>query len=102
MFHQRLTYIMGPLNMNQTLGPRKRDRLRIMAEILSIATHDKKKTHIIRTCNLSSKMFQRYADTLLNKGLISLVNDSGGAFYKTTEKGQDFIKRYEKINEILL
>lgn len=88
--------------MNQTLGTRKRDRLRIMAEILSVATNNKKKTHIIRMCNLSSKMFQRYADTLLDKGLISLVNHSGGTFYKTTEKGQDFIRRYQKINEILL
>jgi len=88
--------------MNRPLGIRKRDRLGIMAEILSMTNHDKKKTHIINKCNLSSKMFQRYSETLLDKGLIAVENNSGGTFYRTTDKGQDFLRRYEKINEILL
>lgn len=82
-----------------------RDRLQIIADVLSAAAEGAKKVHIMYRANLSYALLSRYLKEVVNSGLIAL--DSGDR-YGLTRRGREFLerfseysKRYNKIQEQL-
>ena len=69
-----------------------RDRLQIIADMLSIAYHGAKKTHIMYQANLSFKVASKYLRDLLDAKLIT-YNDN---LLAITHKGLDFIDKYDE------
>ncbi|MDH5390537.1 MAG: winged helix-turn-helix domain-containing protein [Candidatus Bathyarchaeota archaeon] len=74
----------------------KRDRLKIIAEILQAAKNGAKKTHIMYQCNLSYHQTKKLLTFLLETGFIRIGNS-----YDTTEKGLRFLQTYQTL-ELLL
>jgi len=70
---------------------RYRDRLQIIADILSIAGGGAKKTRIMYQANLSYRLLCRYLDEVLDAGLVKSEN---GESYVLTAKGKEFLGRY--------
>jgi predicted transcriptional regulator len=74
-----------------------RNRLETLYIILTIAISGVKKTHILYGANLSHSQLNKFLDILINKELIMKKNDS----YITTNKGQNFIKEFERIQSLM-
>jgi len=72
-----------------------RDRLQIIADILSIASKQAKKTQIMYQANLSYKLLCRYLNEVLDTGLVSFEN---GDYYALTAKGKEFLSRHEEYS----
>jgi predicted transcriptional regulator len=68
-----------------------RDRLQIIAEILSIVSRGAKKTQIMYQANLSYKLLCRYLGEVLNAGLVGFDDED---CYVLTSKGKEFLDRY--------
>jgi len=62
-----------------------RDRLQIIADMLSIARNGAKKTQIMYQANLSYRLLGRYLREVLNAGLVKFEN---GNSYVLTAKGK--------------
>ena len=77
----------------------RRGRLEIIADILSVAMEEAKKTEIVYRANLNFERAGKYLPYLEEKGLIE--NENMGREYKTTEKGREFLRDYQKMKERL-
>jgi predicted transcriptional regulator len=77
----------------------KRDHVEIIAEILELCTKPTVKTQIIYKLNLSYDKAQKCINQLLKLELLKLEEDHKK--YVTTEKGLEFIGKYEKLQELL-
>jgi len=75
----------------------RRGKLEIIAEILYIAREGVGKTEIVYKANLNFIRVKRYLSYLEEKGLI----ENSSSEYKTTEKGKDFLRDYQKMKELL-
>jgi len=75
---------------------RYRDRLQIIADILSIASRRAKKTQIMYQANLSYKLLCRYLGEVLDAGLVSFENEE---CYVLTAKGEEFLNRHEEYSK---
>jgi predicted transcriptional regulator len=73
-----------------------RSSFEIIAEILKISKNGAKKTRIMYTCGLSYKFVQKYLNLLLETSLLRIGNS-----YHTTEKGIEFLRKYQTL-ELLL
>lgn len=73
-----------------------RSRLRIIADILSIASKGAKKTQIMYQANLSYKLLCRYLNDVLKAGLISFNNKD---CYVLTSKGKEFLCRFDEYSK---
>jgi len=83
-------------------NPRKRrDRLYIIAEILSIAREGSLKTQIMYSANLSFAQLNEYLSFLLEMKLLEIVIGNQRTLYKTTAKGVKFLQSYEEISSLL-
>jgi predicted transcriptional regulator len=71
----------------------RRGRLEITAEVLSVAGNGAGKTEIVYKANLNFKRLKRYLDDLEEKGLL----ENSGPFYKTTERGREFLRDYHQM-----
>ena len=81
---------------------RRRDRLRIIADILQITMNSAIKTQIICKANLSSALLKKYLSFLLEKQLIKGTRKNRKSIaYKTTPRGHHFLKNYIEIMEII-
>jgi len=87
----------GPQERLKTLLKGRRSKLEIMVEVLSIARGGVGKTEIVYKANLNFKRVKRYLSYLEEKALI----ENAGLEYKTTEKGEEFLRDYQKMNELL-
>ena len=76
---------------------KRRGKLEIITDILSVAVKDAKKTEIVYKANLNFKRVGKYLPYLEEKGLI----ENMGSEYKTTEKGKRFLQDYRKMKEQL-
>jgi len=76
---------------------KRRGKLEIIVDILSVAMKDAKKTEIVYKANLNFKRVGKYLPYLEEKGLI----ENMGSEYKTTEKGKQFLRDYRKMKEQL-
>ena len=68
----------------------RRSRMDIIADILSVAGEEAKKTHIVYSANLNFARVGEYLQYLADKGLIAIMSRK----YKTTEKGEEFLRSY--------
>jgi len=80
---------------------KKRDRLEVIHDILSIVMKHKnqiKPTPLLRYSNLSSQRFADYYSELLKKELVrEVVDKKGKKFIMLTDKGFKFIEKYKLI-----
>ena len=73
-----------------------RSSFEIIAEILKTSKNGAKKTRIMYTVGLSYKFIQKYLDLLLETSLLRT-----GDSYHTSEKGIEFLRKYQTL-ELLL
>ena len=75
----------------------RRSRMDIIADILSVAGEEAKKTHIVYSANLNFARVGEYLQYLVDKGLI----ENRSREYKTTERGEEFLRTYREMTERL-
>jgi predicted transcriptional regulator len=80
---------------------KRRDRLYIIAEILSIARDTSLKTQIMYKANLSFAQLNEYLNFLLKMELLQRNTEEGKTTYKTTAKGMEYLQNYEEISNLL-
>jgi predicted transcriptional regulator len=80
---------------------KRRDKLRIIAEILEIAKEGTLKTQIMYKANLSFAQLTEYLKFMLKIKLIQKLNRQGKDVYITTDKGLDFLQRQCELTELL-
>jgi len=73
-----------------------RDRLQIIADILSIVGRGAKRTRIMYQANLSYRLLCRYLDEVQDAGLIRFVD---GKSYVLTAKAKEFLSRHEEYSK---
>ena len=73
-----------------------RSSFEIVAEILRVAKKGAKKTRIMYACGLSYRFVEKYLALLLETSLLRIGNS-----YHTTEKGMQFLRKYQTM-ELLL
>jgi predicted transcriptional regulator len=71
-----------------------RDRVDILADVLEAATENRLKTKIMYSANLNHKLLSKYLEEALTLGFVS--TDGNG--YGVTEKGLEFLERYNSIS----
>jgi len=76
---------------------KRRGRTEIIVDILSAAMEGTKKTQIVYKANLNFRRARKYLPYLEEKGLIENI----GSEYKTTEKGKQFLRDYQRMDEQL-
>ena len=79
---------------------KRRNDIEISAEILKVALHGAKKSHIVYRANLNFEVVKRYLKRLNESGLINLPS-IGNRIFKTTPKGREYIHRYENLNNYM-
>lgn len=76
-----------------------RRKLDIIADILTIAAHDPKKTQIMYQANLSYNVLQKYLVELNGASLISYQDQD--KCYGLTDKGRQFLDNYKCYSRII-
>ncbi len=79
---------------------KKRDRLQIIYDILSVIKDKNgkiKPTNVLYKSNLSNQMFSEYMDELAQKGFIVESKTRKRKTYSLTQKGFDYINQYQII-----
>ncbi len=82
----------------------KRQRLEVIYDILRIIRDKKnsiKPTPLLRYSNLSSQGFAKYFEELKEKEFIREVKDKKGKCISLTDKGFQFLDKYEMINKFI-
>jgi len=80
---------------------KRRDKLRIIAEILEIAKNGTLKTQIMYKANLSFAQLNEYLKFMLKIKLMEKIDNRGKDVYVATAKGVDFLQRQSEITELL-
>jgi predicted transcriptional regulator len=78
--------------------------LKIINDILSVARHGERKTHIMYRANLSYDQLNEYLTFLVENKLVAKEVDDdneGAVVYKATQKGRQFLERYAQLQEII-
>ena len=73
-----------------------RSSFEIVAEILRVAKNGAKKTRIMYACGLSYRFVEKYLALLLETSLLRIGNS-----YHTTEKGMQFLRKYQTMDLLL-
>lgn len=90
---------MNPWGSNPS--SKRRDKLYIVAEILEIAKEGTLKTQIMYRANLSFTQLNDYIRFMLKTNLLEKISENDREKYETTEKGMEFLQRYQEITELL-
>ncbi|MEM3703889.1 MAG: winged helix-turn-helix domain-containing protein [Candidatus Bathyarchaeia archaeon] len=80
---------------------KRRDKLYIIAEILEICRDGALKTQIMYRANLSFTQLNEYLNFMLKASFLERFVEDGKELYKATEKGLDFLQRYQELTELL-
>ncbi|RLE93686.1 MAG: hypothetical protein DRN04_06040 [Thermoprotei archaeon] len=77
----------------------RRSKLEIYASIIEAVKKEKKCriTKILLYANLSYDRLTRYLSDLEKAGLVKKEYDERGTYYHVTEKGEEFLKEYQRI-----
>jgi len=91
------------LQSNTTIEPlwERRDKLNILAEIMEVAKGSQLKTRIMYMVNLSFSQVNEYLSFLTEMGFLRVHVENGKKFYETTEKGNNYIKNYSEMTNLL-
>ena len=91
-------------NVDQKVKTRfkNRNRLGIVANILTIAKTGALKTHLMYKANLSYTMLRDYLKFLLDNGLLSESQypEDKVTLYRTTDKGVRFLESYVALKDL--
>ncbi len=79
----------------------RRDRLKIILDILDICNSGANKTKIVYQANLNFKMVNVYIDILMNEGLLHPQDASNGKIFLTTIRGKELLKNVRQIYDRL-
>ena len=82
-------------------SPKRRDKLVIMTEIVSIAKKGTSKTHIMFKANLSFSQLNQYISLLSHTSLLEKSACDGRVIYKATQKGLEFMEKQQQIMDLL-
>ena len=82
-------------------GQKRRDRLRIIAQILEISKSGCLKTQIMYRANLSFAQLNEYLSFLIKIRLLTLENENKKSIYLTSAKGNQYLEKYEDIADLL-
>jgi len=84
---------------------KKRDRLEVIHDILSIIREKKnsiKPTPLLRYSNLSSQRFSEYLKELIGKGMVKEIQDKDGKrFYTLGDRGFKYLSEYKMIRNFI-
>ena len=80
---------------------KRRNRLYIIAEILTIAKEGSLKTQIMYRANLSFAQLNEYLSFLIKIYLLKIQNENGKKIYRTTTKGKKYLEKYKDITNLL-
>ena len=87
-------------NNIETLWER-RDKLNIFAEIMEVAKGRELKTRIMYRVNLSFSQVNEYLSFLTEMGFLRVHVEKKKKFYETTAKGNNYIKNYKEMTNLL-
>jgi predicted transcriptional regulator len=73
---------------------KNRNRLKIIAAILTACNSGNCKTRIMRQANLSYKLLEKYLHIVSRLGLVNV----DGQKYHLTEKGKEFLEKYNHFH----
>jgi predicted transcriptional regulator len=73
----------------------------VVAKILRVAAKGSKEDEIMDICKLDSEALENYLSALAELNLLALENNDE-IYYRTTEKGLQFLKTYHKLRWLLL
>lgn len=77
----------------------KRDRVEIIAEILSLCLKPQIKTQVMYGTNLSWKMLQHYLSQLQKLEFLEVHNETKK--YVTTKRGKELVQKWKELKELL-
>jgi predicted transcriptional regulator len=89
---------------NSPLLFQKRSDIDIMANILSEANENTKKTRIMYRCNLSHSQLQVYLQILHDLGFLAShpkKKDTKPKYFRTTSKGFKFLDAYRTLKNLM-
>lgn len=95
--YRRLLERVSILEGNQ----KRRDRLYIISEILTIAKNGSLKTQIMYRANLSFAQLNEYLSFLIKMDLLRIHNENNKNIYMTTAKGEKYLEKYEDLSYLL-
>ena len=79
----------------------RRDRLNIIADIVSLTIGGSLKTQVMYRANLSFSQVNEYLPLLLELRLLAAKTTKGRTVYRTTSKGARFLRTYTEIRSLL-
>jgi predicted transcriptional regulator len=82
-------------------GQKRRNRLYIIAVILTLAKEGSLKTKIMYGANLSFAQLNEYLSFLTKMELLKIYDENGRKVYRTTDKGIKYLEKYEEIAKLL-
>jgi len=80
---------------------KRRGRLYIIAEILTIAKGGCLKTQIMYRANLSFAQLNEYLAFLIKMDLLQVKNENRKNMYRTTAKGNKYLEKYKDLASLL-
>ena len=80
---------------------KKKNEVKVVAEILRVAAKGSKEGEIMNRCKLDSMTVENYLSALAELSLLT-VDDSNEMYYRTTEKGLEFLNTYHRLRWLLL
>ena len=72
----------------------------MVAKILRVAAKGSKEEEIMEQCKLNSMVLENYLSALAELRLL-MIEDTGENFYRTTEKGLEFLRIYHRLRWLL-
>jgi len=72
----------------------------VVAKILRVAAKGSKEEEIMEQCKLDSMALENYLSALAELRLL-VVEKKSGTFYRTTEKGLEFLRVYHRLRWLL-
>ncbi|MBT8171557.1 winged helix-turn-helix domain-containing protein [Candidatus Bathyarchaeota archaeon] len=79
----------------------RRDRLKIMAEIMEVAKERQLKTRIMYRVNLSFSQVNQYLAFLTEMGFLKIIMNNKKKSYETTDKGYRYIENHMEMTRLL-
>ena len=80
---------------------RKRNEVQVVAKILRMAAKGSKEGEIMDRCKLDSMTMENYVSALAELSLLT-VDENEDLFYRTTDKGLEFLNTYHRLRWLLL
>ena len=83
---------------------KKRNTFDIMADILTEAKENTRKTRIMYKCNLSHRQLEIYLNLLLEIGFLQYHSnkENNAKYYEITSRGLEFLKIYSKLKHLMI